>query len=196
MSSDRQISRDCIAVAFYGISANSKLLAQFYRDLIDWFKSVACPPDKIAWAYQLSDNPSRALRIHAADNPSMQPPVLWDAAEHLPHRGCGLTAASHPDCPPKVLDRIVQYGLPDAKAAAARHPHASQEQLARLAAMKDAKIVTAALDNPNTSPAVIVRIALTDPRRAVSERARKVIARRGFDPVSWGDPDGLLSIEA
>lgn len=49
MTPDREITQHCIAVAFYGIGgAGSNSVAEFYKDLIAWFNSAQCPPNRIS----------------------------------------------------------------------------------------------------------------------------------------------------
>jgi hypothetical protein len=48
MIADREVTNDCIAIAFYGVTANAAALGSFYKMLIEWFNSVKCPPDKLS----------------------------------------------------------------------------------------------------------------------------------------------------
>jgi hypothetical protein len=40
-------SEYCSAIAFYGIECDSKASASFYRTVIDWFRRLGFPPDKL-----------------------------------------------------------------------------------------------------------------------------------------------------
>src|ERR1700722_6086424 len=48
MSIARKITQDCIAIALYGTHGEADAMAEFYKDLIDWFMSVGCHPDKLS----------------------------------------------------------------------------------------------------------------------------------------------------
>ena len=48
MTLDREITEDCVAIAFYGICDDPASVMQFYHDLICWYNSVGCTPDKMA----------------------------------------------------------------------------------------------------------------------------------------------------
>jgi hypothetical protein len=48
MSTDRQITPNCIAVALYGTHGDSSAMADFYNELIKWFMSIGCRPDKLS----------------------------------------------------------------------------------------------------------------------------------------------------
>ncbi len=48
MTSNRELSEDCVALAFYGVACESADVGGFYTDLIAWFNSVECPPDKLS----------------------------------------------------------------------------------------------------------------------------------------------------
>lgn len=48
MKSDQEVTNDCVAVAFYGIQANATTLKSCYVNLIEWFESVECTPNKLA----------------------------------------------------------------------------------------------------------------------------------------------------
>jgi len=43
----REITRECVAYAFYGIQPEAEMLKSFYGELIEWFSSVECPPEKL-----------------------------------------------------------------------------------------------------------------------------------------------------
>jgi hypothetical protein len=46
MDNTKLISQECSVVAFYGIDPSAKSAAAFYHTVIEWFKSLGCPPDK------------------------------------------------------------------------------------------------------------------------------------------------------
>ena len=48
MATQREITKDCIAVAFYGIHANATSRKSFYLHMVAWFDSCECPIDKLS----------------------------------------------------------------------------------------------------------------------------------------------------
>src|SRR5438093_13355811 len=48
MTAKRDITSDCVAIAFYGITSDTHSLTSLYNDLVEWFNSVECPPDKLS----------------------------------------------------------------------------------------------------------------------------------------------------
>ena len=66
MTAERDITNDCVAIAFYGVTADPTSLASFYSHLIEWFDSVECPPDRIAVeGVGFSGNPVGFARTHS-----------------------------------------------------------------------------------------------------------------------------------
>jgi hypothetical protein len=45
---NRELTNDCVGLAFYGISYDSGCAKNVFQELIEWFGAVECPPDKIA----------------------------------------------------------------------------------------------------------------------------------------------------
>ena len=48
MKPTHEINNDCVAFAFYGVVGTAESIGTFYNDLIVWFNSVGCPPDKLS----------------------------------------------------------------------------------------------------------------------------------------------------
>lgn len=62
----REITNDCIVLAFYGLTADAACMPSLFTDVTNWFSAVQCPTSKLSvHGRGYSGKPSSYPRVHA-----------------------------------------------------------------------------------------------------------------------------------